>query len=66
VDSGLGLGPGGSLVWGEVIAQWIAYWVLDPESLVWGEVIAQWIAYRTLDLRSLMQFPVPSSGKTQQ
>jgi len=40
VDSGLGLGPGGSLVWGEVIAQWIAYWVLDPESLVWGEVIA--------------------------
>ena len=30
----------GSLVWGEVMASWVAYWALDRGSLVWGEVMA--------------------------
>ena len=41
-------------IWGEVIAQWTAYWASDPESLVRGEVIAQWTAYWVLDPESLV------------
>ena len=41
----------GSLVWGEVIAEWKVYWPLDPGSLVWGEVIAEWKVYWGLGSR---------------